>query len=254
MVRQVGGTIKCHISKNIGHEVPQLVYFYPEVYKSKQWEDKTIVYYTGNSKTQWSPSGFVNGGGLGGSETAVVNLTTRWQKAGYKPVVYGNCVEGTYDGVEYIHCDKFNSNDRFNILILWRGFSLNMLPHVRANKLLVDLHDMPGPHYQPILDNFDKIDRVLVRSRFHGLLFPPETHHKLYAIQNGTPDIYFDQDLSKIEKKRTKLIYTSSYDRGLLEMLKWGWPLIKVKVPDAELHIYYGFARWRVQKEIITIP
>lgn len=35
-------------------------------------------------------------------------------------------------------------------------------------------------------------------------------------------------------------IYTSSYDRGLEHLLKM-WPEVKNAVPEAELHIYYGW-------------
>lgn len=37
-----------------------------------------------------------------------------------------------------------------------------------------------------------------------------------------------------------KVIYTSSYDRGLEHLLKM-WPDVKKAVPKAELHIYYGW-------------
>lgn len=37
-----------------------------------------------------------------------------------------------------------------------------------------------------------------------------------------------------------RIIYTSSYDRGLEHLLKM-WPDIKKEVPDSELHIFYGW-------------
>ena len=37
-----------------------------------------------------------------------------------------------------------------------------------------------------------------------------------------------------------RVIYTSSYDRGLEHLLKM-WPDVKKSVPDAELHIFYGW-------------
>lgn len=37
-----------------------------------------------------------------------------------------------------------------------------------------------------------------------------------------------------------RVIYTSSYDRGLEHLLKM-WPDVKKEVPDAELHIFYGW-------------
>ena len=37
-----------------------------------------------------------------------------------------------------------------------------------------------------------------------------------------------------------RVVYTSSYDRGLEHLLKI-WPEVKKEVPEAELHIYYGW-------------
>jgi len=37
-----------------------------------------------------------------------------------------------------------------------------------------------------------------------------------------------------------KIIYTSSYDRGLQHLLEL-WPKVKEAVPDAELHVFYGW-------------
>lgn len=37
-----------------------------------------------------------------------------------------------------------------------------------------------------------------------------------------------------------RIVYTSSYDRGLQHLLEM-WPDIKKEVPDAELHVFYGW-------------
>lgn len=42
-----------------------------------------------------------------------------------------------------------------------------------------------------------------------------------------------------------KIVYTSSYDRGLEHLLGM-WPDIKKEVPDAQLHVYYG---WQLFQE-----
>lgn len=38
-----------------------------------------------------------------------------------------------------------------------------------------------------------------------------------------------------------RLLYTSSYDRGLEHILRHGWPLLHAAVPEATLHLYYGW-------------
>ena len=269
-VRRVGGTIKCHVSPTIGHQVAQIKYFYPEScagplgtfsstqdaparfatqtlagleYQGKQWNRKSIVYYTGESRLLWSPE-YINKEGLGGSETAVIYLGRYWQAKGYEVTVYGNVIEGIYDGVTYVTSKKFQSHDRFNILILWRSYSFSVLNQVKAKQILVDLHDMPNPHYKPLLDHLNKVDHVMVKSQFHRSLFSPTD--KFVCIPNGLPPDYWNLPISP-PRNRHRLIYASSYDRGLVEMLQWGFPLIKDAVPEAELHIYYGM-------ELLPIP
>lgn len=43
-----------------------------------------------------------------------------------------------------------------------------------------------------------------------------------------------------MKKNLKRVIYTSSYDRGLEHLLKM-WPAVIKAVPDAELHIFYGW-------------
>lgn len=239
LVRQVGGTIKCHISPTIGHEIPKLLYFYPEQYRSKKWDNNTIVYYTGNSRLKWSPNSLAKG--ISGSESAVIYLTKYWQQSGYKVTVYGNVDEGIYDGVNYLSTRKFSINDQFSTLILWRGYGLSILNKVKTRKLFIDLHDEPSAPYQVLIEAFDKIDAIFVKSNYHKSLFPENMHNKFIVLQNGVSDQYFIGTNSQpIKKDRYKLIYCSSYDRGLYPMLKYGWKIIKTAIPNAELHLYYG--------------
>ena len=55
---------------------------------------------------------------------------------------------------------------------------------------------------------------------------------------DGTPD-------GRRGRRPLRLLYTSSYDRGLEHMLRHGWPLIAAALPTAELHLYYG---WRAHE------
>jgi glycosyltransferase involved in cell wall biosynthesis len=41
-------------------------------------------------------------------------------------------------------------------------------------------------------------------------------------------------------KTKFKMLWASSYDRGLIHLLEM-WPDIKKEIPEAELHIAYGF-------------
>lgn len=257
MVKKVGGSIKGHISKSIGHQVPQIVTYYPPEYKSKVWDEKTIVYYTGNSRLKWSPKDILTKG-LGGSETAVIKLSKFWSAFGYKVHVYGNCEECIYDGVNYINFTKFQTNDKFNILILWRSYGCTVIGEVNAKQIIIDLHDKPSSSYNILGTYFNKINTIVCKSNFHKNLFNEVFRNKIKTIPNGVPGHYLQLDYGGIDKKlkenRHKLIYSSSYDRGLYEMLKWGFPIIKKEIPEAELHIYYGMELLPEKFKEILIP
>ena len=240
LVRKCGGSLKGHLSPSIGHEIPHIKYFYPPEYKKRIWGNKSIAYYMGKSGVLWNPNE-MNTTGLGGSETAVVYLTKYWKEMGYNITVYGNVIEGTYEGVEYFEASKLNLNDEFNIVILWRAYGLDILKYVNAKRVIIDLHDELTPNHNPILENHQKIDYIMVKSEYHKSLFNGMLGNKIRVIQNSIPDYYFTtKNVDEIPKRRYKLIYSAFYTRGLHYMLQWGWPIIKSEVPEAELHIFYG--------------
>lgn len=45
---------------------------------------------------------------------------------------------------------------------------------------------------------------------------------------------------SHMNKDLKRIVYTSSYDRGLEHLLEM-WPDVKKAVPEAQLHVYYGW-------------
>lgn len=200
----------------------------------KQWPKKSIVYFCGQSFEQWTPDNLKTG--IGGSEEAVIYLAKIWQEKGYSVTVYGNAgaKEGVYDGVEYLNYYRFNPKDRFNILIGWRNPYLFRQPLV-AKQLILDLHDVP--EFEAYDDNL-KLDQIFVKSEYHKSLLPKSVHKKVRIIGNG-----IDTDLLKQisgANSPTKVFYGSSYDRGLYGLLKI-WPEVIKYVPDAELHICYGW-------------
>jgi glycosyltransferase involved in cell wall biosynthesis len=81
-------------------------------------------------------------------------------------------------------------------------------------------------------------DKVFVLSEFHKSLLPScVDKDKVIVTRNG---IDLSQIPSGLERQKNKLVYTSSYDRGLENLLDV-WADVKKEVPDAELHIYYGW-------------
>lgn len=207
-----------------------------ELNPPKVWPEKSIVYFVGKGFERWDETNL--GKGIGGSETAVIHLAEEWAKKGYQVTVFGDPVKGEHEanGVTWTHWWKWNMNDTFDTLIIWRNETVLNTP-CKAKRVFVDLHDVPSAaEYTP--ERLKKITKIFVKSPYHRSLLPNIPDEKFVIIPNG-----FDLNLipEKIDKKGKKVIWSSSYDRGLQQALEIGWPIIKAAIPDAEFHIYYGW-------------
>lgn len=234
LVNLAGGTIWGFISPTIGHIIPSEK-FLSSLDKCKKWSDKSIVYMCNPSVEKWNPKSKTKG--IGGSEQAVIELTKYWVKFGYEVTVYCSCDEvGNYDGVEYKNINDINPLDIFNILIIWRDTQTLDFIKFKANKVILDLHDVVKKLSSKLLEN---VDKICVKSVYHSKMLGCEDENKFIVIPNGGK---INEDYVNEHKKDPNyIIYSSSYDRGLEYMLKWGWPIIKKKCPDAYLNIYYGW-------------
>lgn len=194
-----------------------------------------IAYFCGKGFEKWDEKSIEKG--IGGSETAVIQLAKEWAKQGKRVVVYGDPVEEhESDGVQWKPYWKFSVRDRFDTLIIWRNESLLDAP-LKANRIFFDAHDVLSPSEWK-KSRVAKVDNIFVKSKFHRSFIPDVPDEKIVIIPNG---IDLSMIPEKIEKRSNTIIYSSSYDRGLEYGLKYGWPIIKKEIPDAELHIYYGW-------------
>lgn len=157
-----------------------------EVVEPKVWGEKEIVYYASWGAEHfegWSPKNMKSG--IGGSETAVIQLAKEWVKLGYHVTVYGDPRDdaGEYEGVTYKPYYAINWNDTFNILILWRSPHL-LDKDIKAKKIFMDLHDVASQ-----LDwnekRMEKIDKVFFKSKFHRSMIPKLPDSKAVVISNG---------------------------------------------------------------------
>jgi hypothetical protein len=103
-----------------------------------------------------------------------------------------------------------------------------------------------------------RIDRLMLKSDFQrGALPPFASGLPSSVIPNGVDEELIAAVRAEVcsaeaaasggERGLTapRLVYTSSYDRGLEYMLRYGWPMIVEAVPEATLHLYYG---WRTHE------
>jgi glycosyltransferase involved in cell wall biosynthesis len=208
----------------------------------KTWKDDEVVIYCGKAWEDWNPTSVLKG--IGGSEEAVIYLSKELVKLGYKVTVFNSCgdSEGVFDGVTYKPFFAFNPKDSYNILIGWRQ---NYLTGLKAKKKLIWMHDVPSQGMFTE-ENIKDIDKIIVLSEYHKILLPSFIQQdKIFVSSNGIN--LSDFQGNGVLRNPKRLIYTSSYDRGIQHLLLM-WPEIKQAVPDAELHLFYG---WNTYDEMV---
>jgi glycosyltransferase involved in cell wall biosynthesis len=202
-----------------------------------------IVYFAGGFSMNWDPAS----GTLGGSEQAVVHMSSAWAKMGKKVAVYGTLKEMVHEGVDYIDWKKFPFNETYDILILWRIYGLicggpfNM----KAKHIWLDLHDGTNPKefFEAWFRYGSKATKLFFKSNYHKELFEKTFRTKVnkYAIiPNGVRIEEFSKNNDLVQRNPYRFCYCSCYTRGLMQVLQNIWPLVKKIEPRAELHVYYG--------------
>lgn len=204
--------------------------------------------------------------GLGGSESAVILIAKELSKLGFEVTVFNNCEDGVYSkpglysGVTYI--DNKNAkeiNDSFDIAIVSRTISpfiSDSHPFIKtAKKKILWLHDtfIEGDHEVENLLVSGVIDHVFTLSDWHTSYMLNCEHgrkrnfevlkKKIFQTRNGAVKYMDEVNLS--EKDRNLFVYNASATKGLLPLVEDIWPVIKQRLPDANLKIIGGYYRFR---------
>jgi glycosyltransferase involved in cell wall biosynthesis/2-polyprenyl-3-methyl-5-hydroxy-6-metoxy-1,4-benzoquinol methylase len=207
-----------------------------------------IVFYGGGAWEPWSPHS-IQEGGLGGSETALAQVSIRLAMEGYEVKVYCGASPGMYGGALWRPLHAFDASEECDLLVVSR------VPHVfdmqlgaRATAFWAHDHSYPEMLTEA---RIAKIDNVIVLSDWHKARFArfyPTSKDKLRLIRNGIgifdpetgEDRYAEARARTFAEREPRVVFSSSADRGL-DVLVGLWPQIRKRVPKAELHIFYGF-------------
>jgi glycosyltransferase involved in cell wall biosynthesis len=203
-----------------------------------------IIMYVGPGVEPWTPSTFGRTG-LGGSETMAWEMARRLAAIGNRVRLFGDCagMEGNFEGVEFLHHEKYKDLSCDVLLTSRRPHVVDDVFGVKARARLCWVHDVhcgDGLNHARAL----RLDRVLCLSRWHADVVR-NTYRFLHPSQvivtrNGI-------DLSRFAgggpRNPHKMVYSSSPDRGLQTAIV-AMPAIRQRVPDAELHVFYGFKTW----------
>lgn len=199
-----------------------------------------IVFYTGPAWEDWTPA-TLEREGLGGSETMCIELAKRLAAMGHAVRVFGQPgVEAEFDDAQYLQHEGFDGPE-CDVLVASR--MPDAVDNSRARLNLLWVHDV---HCGSALtrERAMRFDRVLALSQWHKdfLLstYPFLDADRIEVTRNGIDLAKFNTGVERIP---TRAIYSSSPDRGLLLALQC-WPRILEQVPEAELHVFYGFNNW----------
>lgn len=202
-----------------------------------------IVFYIGDGVEFWTPQS-IKKNGIGGSETMACEMAKKLAAFGHRVKVYSGCGphgEGIYDGVEYYQSHKYQDVVCDVLIISRRTDMLADKYNVTAKLKLLWVHDVYALNATNEL--LLKADRILVLSEWHKQNVI--NHHNLHPdhiiITNNAIDL--NRFNKSIVRNKFKAINSSSPDRSWPVLLDC-WPKIKEKVPEAELHLFYGFKNW----------
>jgi glycosyltransferase involved in cell wall biosynthesis/tetratricopeptide (TPR) repeat protein len=179
--------------------------------------------------------------GLGGSETALIRLAEELAADKHGVSVYGNVDEpGYFNSVRYRVWDDFIPDVSSDLSIAWRFPEAADLD-IHTKRLVLWMHDTDaGDRITP--ERAEKFDAIVVLSEWHKQhmlgLYPFLEPDKLVIIGNGVDKERFDL---VVKREPNRVVYASSPDRGLDVILEHIWPKVVEAVPEAELHIYYGW-------------
>jgi len=180
--------------------------------------------------------------GLGGSETAAVELAEFWQKqTGRQVIIFNNrkSLHVSPSGVQYrpvTEIAHYLQNNKPYIHIAWRHSS-----RLTDAPSYLWCHDL----FTPGAEHLSSYDKILCLSPFHrdyvkALQNIPE--EKVMLMRNGIEAKHFKQVATKNENK---IIFPSSPDRGLDRCIEIISRARKSTGKDLELHVFYGFENMR---------
>lgn len=240
----------------------------------------SVRFFVGKGLEYWSPKTMAEIG-CGGSETAVAKVASEMAKRDCQPIIYAMDNQ-VWDSVIYRHFSSYNPDT-----IPCHLFISSRVPAIFTNKIpakqkwlyvhdihcgeqlspemaseidvIVTLSHWQAGHFKrvyPFLQDAEVIDMdnnpITYDDNWTAMTFYPDTKGyklpKIAIIGNGLDTERF----KKLNGERIphRFIWCSSPDRGLEELLNL-WPLLKEKLPDAQLKIYYG---WEYFNSSLWIP
>ena len=228
----------------------------------KLYNKKSVVIYTSASWEKWNYNNLETG--IGGSECWAIYLSREFEKLGYRVTVFADTPEQeSNDGeILWLHYSQFKNYAEQNYIDYFIS-SRTEEPFqfkINSGKNFVQAHDIWLLSGQKLNYN-SKIKAYCCLSEWHKEFFA--NHHSktidkqakskiihgsgnisLPTISITANGIDLNRFNSVVERNPYRLHYSSSWDRGLDNIL-YLWPFLKERIPELELHVFYGVYNWK---------
>ncbi len=210
-----------------------------QTYEAKSSRPKKIGFYTAG--VPFDGASLDREGGLGGSETAFIQMTRALARRGYRVLAFNSCdYAGEYDSVAYHPFSQslpLLAREYFDVFVVSRFSAFFNLPLSAGLKVLWNHDTLDNPRELRLIH--DEVDLFLVLSNFHKdnfLLRLPQLDDRLVVTRNGLDFDLLDNSAVP-ERDPLKMIYASRPERGLKILLEDIWPRLHRWNPELKLHI-----------------
>lgn len=203
-----------------------------------------IILYIGPSAERWTPD-TIAATGIGGSEHMAWEMARRLVRLGNRVRVYGDCDQpGNFEGVEWFNHLDYHHLSCDVLITSRRPIAIDDQFQIQAKARICWVHDVHcGAELTQIRAH--RLDRFFCLSDWHRKFFLDNYDFvhpdQVIKTRNGIDLALYDGTETR---NPHRMIYSSSLDRGVYTAIE-ALPLIREKVPDAELHIYYGVEVWK---------
>lgn len=178
----------------------------------------------------WSPKNIETG--IGGSEEKLIELAGALAKE-HDVTVYMNGEHCNYKGVEYKDHREFKPWEKHDVFVSFK--SRGMIHQSINAKKVIHWSTEIEPDFKRF--EFANVDRIIPISKYHQSQLTPE--HKKIEYSYLWADLK-RLDENKCDKEKGTILYSSSFDRGLDQLLS-SWGTIREKLDVNKLYITYGW-------------
>jgi len=185
--------------------------------------------------------------GIGGSETSHVELAWRLARQGHNVVSYtvtpSDCPRH-WRGVEWKHIDEADFSAE-GIWIIYRTLEpvRNFKPKTDNQVIWVIAQDIDCSEWNDkVAENVNSLFALCNKHKEYLIQKHPAMADRIEVFSNGVKvDVIRQIEKEGLPERNPKrLMYASSPDRGLIELLKI-FRRAKERDDELELHVYYGF-------------